>query len=1257
MNVKRLIALFAIFFFSCELKLPEEPETPAWYLPLTVPLIDTEYGFEGILQDGIITTSAEQYDDCGIDNDCETIDLDGTQGNGQYDLGENYVDENLNGEWDTFGITDSLENMIQMEFDSSLDSIGLNKVEQQLGLQFFKLDLSDIAIAPQVIQESSTYDLGENLPSPLFEPTNIPVNIEIPESDNEFINNIFQSCSDFLPDNEQSLSIPFDLGNFPDPISLATEQINEPIVVEVPLSINTDGIDLGDLGSISIEKIILDESMLWEIEFRNGLPFTVDNLEFNIFKGAIIDNNKFTSLTISSIAPYTTVNGNVQFESYELSLESSLFAEISIQVDSEQIPQDQCSLNICVSDALSINENTGEIIINDNNFTIFNDNNDCSSNCDPCFGEELYVCAADAIDSDGNISGEPTIYQGIDAQTDCGSSCNACLDFSLAVCVADAVDSTGNITGEPTTYQGSNSQNLCENSCSPCLQQNTYVCPVDSNVYDQESNCSNNCFLDCVSVSLFACLTDALDSNGNLDTNLIQTYNSSQECIDSCNPCFLEPIHACSSDAIDDNGNINEEDLDGDGIPDSITIYQSQSECLNQCDPCYNGSVYVCTTDSAVIDDDDSTNPSQFSSNDECLASGCNPCLAENLDGWNIQDDEITFSLSGELLLDTLVVNLEINDTPQTDPILVDFPSFDQIEVREALIDDGTQFDDYGIDGIESTGDFGEQDQIYQNQETLYSNQFILNVDNGFFGSAELNLDFSNIYDEDILYSEKITIPSQSNYLDTFNLSNKIIGSKELGTSLENIEINYDFMIENGEYRIPLTNNILSIGETGYQAEVSNIKLKSISAITEQIDFPQAQSVPLQDIPNGFDDFKLYDIFMDMKIYNQITINTVNATFNLTGKKCPNGFSAADCFDDESIESKNFPFEIVLDSPNRTQENICNYQVGDIAITEIEINKDSQTTKYYCSELDENPYEVITVPFDGEENVSLLDFIYFGPNQMNLVGSVLIDGEGTLRENDNLWGEFSIRAPLAFVFNENWVFIPKDISNLEAMDEEVSNQINNSLVEAVFNAEFTNSSPFGISMSMLISDSTIFPLYLDNLKNLNTRCSNSNYEDQLSCENNSFTWLNYSDSLSDLGVDSVEFQQINNEDNRAYYVEFMKNDINGQDSVLFWIGRIIDVSFIEPELLDQNGFVSTPSISFSSEVLDANRVSWFTANEQRYMVPMITLASTEGNPSSLQTTNYLGVRSFLTLVLDTGVTSNQSKKIVVEEQKQSDNLK
>ena len=74
----------------------------------------------------------------------------------------------------------------------------------------------------------------------------------------------------------------------------------------------------------------------------------------------------------------------------------------------------------------------------------------------------------------------------------------------------------------------------------------------------------------------------------------------------------MEPIHACSTDAISDDGSISDQDLDGDGIPDSITIYDSQLECNNQCDPCYNGSIYVCTTDSAVIDGDDNTSPTQF---------------------------------------------------------------------------------------------------------------------------------------------------------------------------------------------------------------------------------------------------------------------------------------------------------------------------------------------------------------------------------------------------------------------------------------------------------------------------------------------------------------------------------------------------------------------------------------------------------------------------------------------------------------------
>ena len=129
MNKKYICILFILFFYSCEFKLLEEPETPSWYLPVTVPLIDTEYGFEGILQEGVLTSTAEYFDDCGSDNDCDYIDENGTQGNGQWDQGEYFVDENGNDIWDEYGSSDSLLNMIQMEFNSEFDSIGLNVVE------------------------------------------------------------------------------------------------------------------------------------------------------------------------------------------------------------------------------------------------------------------------------------------------------------------------------------------------------------------------------------------------------------------------------------------------------------------------------------------------------------------------------------------------------------------------------------------------------------------------------------------------------------------------------------------------------------------------------------------------------------------------------------------------------------------------------------------------------------------------------------------------------------------------------------------------------------------------------------------------------------------------------------------------------------------------------------------------------------------------------------------------------------------------
>ena len=611
-----------------------------------------------------------------------------------------------------------------------------------------------------------------------------------------------------------------------------------------------------------------------------------------------------------------------------------------------------------------------------------------------------------------------------------------------------------------------------------------------------------------------------------------------------------------------------------------------------------------------------------------------------------------------------------------------------------------------------------------------YSNQFALTVDNGLFADAQLDISFNNIYEDDgSNYSESIIVTAENSSESVFDLSDKRIGNKNLGANLENIEINYNFSIEDGEYEIPLTDNKLSISETGYAASVSGMKLKSISAITEEISFPQAQSNPIQSIPDGFDDFKLYDVIMDMNMYNQIAIDEICASFSLTGKTCPDG---DDCLNDPSYDSTIFPFFLQFDSANRVDddqtEHSCNHEVGDVAVTRISINKDKQTIKYFCSEDALEPYKVITKDFgstlsncsdtpettylpccyEEEENNypcpcvsevaiedagndNLLDFIYAGPNQMSLNGSVVIDGEGTLREDDNLWGDFSLRAPLAFVFYEDWVFIP-EYSEIGEMDESLSNQIQNSLVRAELNANFINNSPFGISMSMLVSNSTEFPLYIDDLDNMDPHCSDNQSADEDIClcgdsglwdgeecasgERTEYDWLNHVESLAELGVTSVSFQPLSDEDDRAYYVEFFgpseeaptcgdgqcngsethadcaedcNEGENAVDEVLkFWIGRLIDFSFIEPQEVDPvTGFVVSPSESYSDEILDPTRISWVTTSEKRYLAPMMTLSSTDGYPSSLQTTNYLGVESFLTLVLDTeGLNSTDNTQFI-----------
>ena len=52
--VSTLFLYLSIFSLGCDFESPQKWETPSWYLPLTMPLINTVYTFEGMAQDSTI---------------------------------------------------------------------------------------------------------------------------------------------------------------------------------------------------------------------------------------------------------------------------------------------------------------------------------------------------------------------------------------------------------------------------------------------------------------------------------------------------------------------------------------------------------------------------------------------------------------------------------------------------------------------------------------------------------------------------------------------------------------------------------------------------------------------------------------------------------------------------------------------------------------------------------------------------------------------------------------------------------------------------------------------------------------------------------------------------------------------------------------------------------------------------------------------------------------------------------------------------
>ena len=269
---------------------------------------------------------------------------------------------------------------------------------------------------------------------------------------------------------------------------------------------------------------------------------------------------------------------------------------------------------------------------------------------------------------------------------------------------------------------------------------------------------------------------------------------------------------------------------------------------------------------------------------------------------------------------------------------------------------------------------------------------------------------------------------------------------------------------------------------------------------------------------------------------------------------------------------------------------------------------------------------------------------HFIPEKFNMSGDIIIDGEGSLLKESGLWGNITITSPLSFIFKKPITIIPATYTSLPPMDASTSEMIDSSLIEASLYVEITNRSPAGGDLSILISDSTVFPLFLDSLKT-------GTWDYNLSYQQSEFGYKFYQNPDTDqpwawdslgINIDSISFIPLDpsDDDSKAKEVKFFD-----QGNLQFFVGRLVDFQFpVSDSLNSVDGYANTEFPGFYTSIvhIDTSNMSWIITDESRNSNVMITFdgsplgTNNQFVPITLQTTNAIEVQTMLTLKLDTG---------------------
>ena len=599
--------------------------------------------------------------------------------------------------------------------------------------------------------------------------------------------------------------------------------------------------------------------------------------------------------------------------------------------------------------------------------------------------------------------------------------------------------------------------------------------------------------------------------------------------------------------------------------------------------------------------------------NKDQLTPNQNVCsgILTGKDGWQITGSlaDALFSIQLEILIEKESAE---NIICTTNPIIIDttivteFPSIEKIDIKGGKITEEVSTSYPEINYIE------------------------LVASNSLFATTGIELEFSNFYDIVNNNPEPIILGGQisTNGVDTTfsdTLASKYLGVPgEPDSIMKSISIGMKIQIDE------IVDGPITLGST-YALSISKllmskIKLAYLTAVSYDMGFDTPSS-NIDAVPQGGIGLQFYDVQLILDIYTQIGI-PIQLDMVLSGIK-----------GSDSVETIIDP---ILNVPEINTTN-------DSVRTIITLNRDGQNVEWYnMDNIDgETPDSVIFTPIDKEKS-SIVDVMNFAPETIEFGGGAKINGDGFLAPNSYLWGTFTLIAPFAFVFEQTINIIPAEPTSMSPMDESTSEQIDSSLVEASLNVNINNSSPLGGDLSLLVSDSTIFPLFIDSL-------ITGNWESQLKPNE----WKTIWDTLSPpMVIDSIYFTAV---DTSADEVKALEVKFYNNDSLQFFIGRMFELGFPRTDSIEYNlGYVNPefPKYHESNLVLNKQRMDWIVTDEQRYNINLITFDKspiqsiidndTSFIPLTFQTTNFIGVQVYLTLTLDVGGLGRDTSKINIK---------